>query len=115
MNVKIVVNDLKNVKLLDQREIYSYAATKGLVGGVLGAIKGAVLLSVYENTLYVYRANLDNTYGDCFDKIEISGMSDIKAKAGLFGGSFTFIYQNKKYKFKLPSRADNFANHFSNM
>ncbi len=112
MKVQEVVNKMKAENLVDNREIYVYATKKSLLAGAAGAVAGLCILSVYENTLYMHKANLDNTYGECLQKFAVSNMKVLKSKAGLFGGEFAFEYEGKKYKFKLPSKANNFANFF---
>ena len=113
MKVQDVVNKMKTEKLLDEREVYVYAVKKGLLGGAAGAVANGVILSVYDDTLYIHKAALDNTYKECLEKIAIPAIKVIKAKAGLFSGSFTFEYEGKKYNYQLPSRANKFANFFA--
>ena len=113
MKVKEVVNKMKAENLVDNREIYVYASKKSLLGGAAGAVAGLCILSVYENTLYMHKANLDNSYGECVQKFVVSNMKVLKAKAGLFGGQFVFEYEGMKYRFQLPSKANNFANFFA--
>ena len=94
------------------REIYVYATKKSLLGGAAGAIAGLTILSVYENFLYLYKANIDNSRGALIERISVSDMKILKAKAGLFGGSFIFEYVGKKYNYHLPSRANKFVDYF---
>lgn len=112
MKVQDVVNKMKIEKLVDDREIYVYAAKNSLVGGAVGAMAGACILSVYENTLYVHKAKLDNSCGECVHRFDIEYMKVLKAKAGLFGGKFIFEYDGKKYSYHLPSRANQFVDFF---
>ena len=39
-------------------------------------------------------------------------MKNIQGKAGLFGGKFSFNYDGKEYKFKLPAKAEKFVDFF---
>ena len=39
-------------------------------------------------------------------------MKNIRGKAGLFGGKFSFNYDGKEYKFKLPAKAEKFVDFF---
>ena len=112
MKVQDVVNKMKTENLVDNREIYVYATKKSLLGGAAGAMAGLCILSVYENTLYMHKANLDNSYGDCIGKFDVANMKIVKAKAGLFGGEFAFEYEGQKYKYKLPSKANGFVKFF---
>ena len=112
MKVETVLDNLQNNKLLDEKKIYIYAYINKIIGGVIGTISGLVLLSVYEDILYVYRANIDNSYGNRLAKIYIPNMKNIQGKAGLFGGKFSFNYEGQEYKFKLPSKAGKFVDFF---
>lgn len=112
MKVQDVVNQMKAAKLLDEREIYAYASKKSVLGGAIGAIAGAVILSVCENTLYVHKAAMDNSYKKCLGTYDISNIKIIKSKSGLLGGNFIFKYEGKKYKYTLPSKTQKFANFF---
>ena len=62
------------------------------------------MLSINENILYIYHANIDNSYDERWAKIYIPNMKNIQGKAGLFGGKFSFKYEGQEYKFKLPSK-----------
>ena len=42
----------------------------------------------------------------------IPDMKNIRGKAGLFGGKFSFNYDRKEYKFKLPAKAEKFVDFF---
>ena len=75
-------------------------------------LRGLVLLCIYEDVLYIYRANIDNSYGERLAKIYIPNMKNIQGKAGLFGGKFSFKYEGQEYKFKLPSKAGKFVDFF---
>ena len=112
MKVDTVQEYLKNNKALDNKKIYIYASSNKIIGGVIGTQSGLVLLSVYEDILYVYRANIDNSYGDRLAKIYIPNMKNIHGKAGLFGGKFSFNYEGQEYKFKLSSKAEKFVDFF---
>lgn len=79
---------------------------------MFGSIRGLVLLCIYEDILYIYRANIDNSYGEQLAKIPIPYMKNIQGKAGLFGGKFSFNYDGKEYKFKLPAKAEKFMDFF---
>lgn len=113
MQVEEVLKDLSQEKLIDFRKIYVYASTQGIIGGAFGSIKGLVILSVCQNILYIHRANLDNTYGKCMGEVYIPDMCNIQGKAGLFGGKFTFEYQGRVFRFKLPSRSNAFVDYFT--
>ena len=39
-------------------------------------------------------------------------MKNIRGKAGMFGGKFSFNYDRKEYKFKLPAKAEKFVDFF---
>ena len=73
---------------------------------------GLVLLSVYRNVLYIHKANIDNSYGEQLAKFDIPDMKNIRGKAGMFGGKFSFNYEGQEYKFKLPSNAGKFVDFF---
>lgn len=103
MRLEQIENQLNENNLLDEQKIYVYAS---LIG------KGLVLLSVCDDTLYIHRANIDNSYSELLAKITISKMQDIKGKSGLFGGKFSFNSDGKKYSFKLPSKAAKFVDYF---
>lgn len=114
MKVQDVVIKLKEEQLLDDREIYAYASKKnGLIGGAAGAIMGLSLLSVYEDTLYIHKALLDNDHGELVGAFSIQNMVIKKSKSGLLGGNFVFVYEGKKYKYSLPARTGEFANFFA--
>lgn len=112
MKVEAVIDDLKRKNLLDDSNIFVYASEKRIIGGAVGAAYGPVLLSVYQDILYIHRAKLDNSYTDCLNKFLISDLRDIRGKAGLFSGSFSFEYEGQRYKFQLPSRSNKFVNYF---
>ena len=112
MKVQDAINKMKTKNLIDDREIYVYASKKSLLGGAAGAIAGLTILSVYECFLYIHKANVDNSRGEFIEKISIADMRLLKAKAGLFGGSFIFEHNGKKYNYQLPSRANKFVEFF---
>ena len=120
MKVQEVKAKMQQEKLLDDREIWVYATKKsasigalgGAVGGAIGAAMGAVILSVYDNTFYIHKAAMDNSYKECLGTFNISEMEIVKAKAGLFGGKFVFKCNGNAYKFDLPSRANKFVEFF---
>ena len=51
----------------------------------------------------------EKTIGERLAKIYISDMKNIQGKAGMFGGKFSFNYDGKEYKFKLPAKAEKFV------
>lgn len=112
MRLEQVENQLCENNLLDKQKIYIYASLIGGAGALIGRTKGLMLLSVCEDTLYIHRANIDNSYGEQFAKISISKMQDVKGKAGLFGGKLSFNADGRKYNFKLPSKAGKFVDFF---
>lgn len=112
MKVEQVIAQLKQNQFLDDREVYVYASAQDMVGGVVGSIKGLVILSLYDNLLYVHRANLDNSYGEQLAEIYVPDMCKIQGKAGAFGGKFSFEYKENIYRFKLPSKANKFVDYF---
>ena len=112
MKVDTVQEYLKNNKVLDNKKIYIYASSNKIIGGVIGAQSGLVLLSVNKDILYIHRANIDNSYGKRLAKIYISDMKNIQGKAGMFGGKFSFNYDGKEYRFKLPAKAEKFVDFF---
>lgn len=112
MKVEQVIEKLAEEKLIDNQRVYVYASVKGKLGGVVGAVNGLVLLSVYQDLLYIHKANLDNTCGERLAEIHIPEMNDIQGKAGLFGGKFSFSCEGKKYQFQLPAKAGQFVNFF---
>lgn len=112
MKVENVIENLKKDCYIDSLEIFCYASEKRILGGAVGAATGPVLLSVYHGILYVHRAKLDNTYADCLYQFKITDLQNIRGKAGLFGGRFSFEYEGEKYKFQLPSRANKFVEYF---
>ena len=112
MKVKNVIEDLKDKKFIDENEIYVYASLKNIIGGMFGSIRGLVLLCIYEDVLYIYRANIDNSYGEQLAKIHIPDMKNIRGKARMFGGKFSFNYDGKEYRFKLPAKAEKFVDFF---
>ena len=107
-----VIEKLIKEKVLDDKSIYVYASVKWGIEGVIGTINGLVLLSVYKDVLYIQKANIDNSYGEQLAKIHIPDMKNIRGKAGLFGGKFSFSYDGKEYKFKLPAKAEKFVDFF---
>ncbi len=113
MKEEQVIGKMIREKLIDSKNVYVYASTEGVIDGVSGSIKGLVILSVYQDVLYIHRANLDNTYGKCLDELYIPNMCNIQGKAGLFGGKFAFVYQGRVFRFKLPSRANAFVDYFT--
>ena len=112
MNLEKMEKQLYSDKFLDEKNNYIYASLSNKIGGLIGSVKGLVLLSVYEDILYIHRANIDNSYGERLAKIYIPNMKNIQGKAGLFGGKFSFNYEGQEYKFKLPSKAGKFVDFF---
>lgn len=108
MKEEQILNCLKKETLLDEKTIYTYASSRSAIG----SINGLVLLSINGNILYIHQANIDNSYGERLAKIYISDMKNIQGKAGMFGGKFSFNYDGKEYKFKLPSKAEKFVDFF---
>ena len=94
MNLEKIEKQLYSDKFLDEKNNYIYASLSNKIGGLIGSVKGLVLLSVYEDILYIHRANIDNSYGKQLAKIYIPNMKNIQGKAGLFGGKFSFKYIN---------------------
>ena len=82
MQVEECVKKLKSKGIIDSREIYIYASLKNIIGGMFGSIRGLVLLCIYEDVLYIYRANIDNSYGERLAKIYMveSFLSIMKGK-----------------------------------
>lgn len=113
MKVDDVINVLLTQQVLDERKIFVYAIAKNTIGGAAGALQGLVLLSVCGEVLYLHRAKLDNSYERCLENFYMPDLKNIKAKAGLFGGSFSFEEGGQKYRFKLPSKADKFVDFFN--
>ena len=112
MNLEKIEKQLYSDKFLDEKNNYIYASLSNKIGGLIGSVKGLVLLSVYEDILYIHWANIDNSYGKQLAKIYIPNMKNIQGKAGLFGGKFSFNYEGQEYKFKLPSKAGKFVDFF---
>lgn len=112
MNLEKIEKQLYSDKFLDEKNNYIYASLSNKIGGLIGSVKGLVLLSVYEDILYIHRANIDNSYGKQLAKIYIPNMKNIQGKVGLFGGKFSFNYEGQEYKFKLPSKAGKFVDFF---
>lgn len=112
MNLEKIEKQLYSDKFLDEKNNYIYASLSNKIGGLIGSVKGLVLLSVYEDILYIHRANIDNSYGKQLAKIYIPNMKNIQGKAGLFGGKFSFKYEGQEYKFKLPSKTGKFVDFF---
>ena len=94
MNLEKIEKQLYSDKFLDEKNNYIYASLSNKIGGLIGSVKGLVLLSVYEDILYIHRANIDNSYGKQLAKIYIPNMKNIQGKAGLFGGKFSFKDKN---------------------
>ena len=69
MNLEKIEKQLYSDKFLDEKNNYIYASLSNKIGGLIGSVKGLVLLSVYEDILYIHRANIDNSYGKQFNKI----------------------------------------------
>lgn len=114
MKVQEVITKMKSNKLLDDRELLVYATKKGILGGAVGAAMNLVILSVYEDTLYVHRAAIDNSYNEQLVVYKLSDLKIIKSKAGFFGGDFVFEYEGKKEHYTLPSKSGKFAEFFAN-
>ena len=112
MKIEQVIEKLKSEQCISKQEIFVYASMLGIIKGVIGSVRGLVLLSVYEDVLYIHRDNIDNSYNKQLAKIYIPNMKNIQGKAGLFGGKFSFNYEGQEYKFKLPSKAGKFVDFF---
>lgn len=84
MNLEKIEKQLYSDKFLDEKNNYIYASLSNKIGGLIGSVKGLVLLSVYEDILYIHRANIDNSYGERLAKIYIPNMKNIQGKAGKF-------------------------------
>lgn len=69
MNLEKIEKQLYSDKFLDEKNNYIYASLSNKIGGLIGSVKGLVLLSVYEDILYIHRANIDNSYGKQLAKI----------------------------------------------
>ena len=76
MNLEKIEKQLYSDKFLDEKNNYIYASLSNKIGGLIGSVKGLVLLSVYEDILYIHRANIDNSYGKQLAKIYIPSMKD---------------------------------------
>lgn len=115
MNVKVqkILMELKKNNLLDDRDIFTYATIQNAFGGAIEVIRGGVLISVCHEKLYIHRAKLDNSYGECYFEFYVSELQDVKGKAGLFGGRFSFVVNGQRYRFQLPSRANAFVDYFT--
>ena len=105
MNLEKIEKQLYSDKFLDEKNNYIYASLSNKIGGLIGSVEGLVLLSVYEDILYIHRANIDNSYGKQLAKIYIPNMKNIQ-------GKFPFNYEGQEYKFKLPSKAGKFVDFF---
>lgn len=112
MKVNDVIKMLLEAHIMDEKRIFTYATVKSIVGGAIGSIRGLVLLSVYNDFLYIHRVKLDNSVDDCLARFNIHNLQNIKGSAGLFGGSFSFMVKGGKYSFILPSRANRFVDYF---
>lgn len=112
MKVNDVLAVLVDNQMLDDKKIFVYATARNIIGGTVGALRGLVMLSICGDILYLHRVKLDNSCEECLGSFYIPDLKNIKAKAGLFGGSFSFESGGQKYRFKLPSRANKFVNYF---
>ena len=112
MNLKEIEKQLYTDKYLDEKSIIFMHQLLTKQAVFIGSVKGLVLLSIYENRLYIHKANIDNSYGEQLAKIHIPDMKNIRGKAGMFGGKFSFNYDGKEYKFKLPAKAEEFVDFF---
>lgn len=113
MKVQEVITKMKSENLLDDRELLVYATKKGILGGAVGAAMNLAILSVYNDTLYIHRAAIDNSYNEQLAVYELSDLKIIKSKAGFFGGDFVFEYEGKKEHYTLPSKSEKFAEFFA--
>ena len=96
MKIEQVIEKLKSEQCISKQEIFVYASMLDIIKGVIGSVRGLVLLSVYEDVLYIHRANIDNSYNKQLAKIYIPNMKNIQGKAGLFGGKFSFKYEGQE-------------------
>ena len=55
MNLEKIEKQLYSDKFLDEKNNYIYASLSNKIGGLIGSVKGLVLLSVYEDILYIHR------------------------------------------------------------
>ena len=56
MNLEKIEKQLYSDKFLDEKNNYIYASLSNKIGGLIGSVKGLVLLSVYEDILYIETA-----------------------------------------------------------
>ena len=89
------------------KKYYIYASIINEIGGFIGSVKGLVLLSIYENRLYIHKANIDNSYGEQLAKIHIPDMKNIRGKAGMFGGKFLLIMTEKNIDLNCQQKLKN--------
>ena len=62
----------------------------GKLEETIWSFRGLALLSINENILYIYHANIDNSYDERWAKIYIPIMKNIQGKAGIFDGKLSF-------------------------
>ena len=114
MKIQEVIEQMKSENLLDDREMLVYATRQGTIGEVLSGEIHVVVLSVHNDTLYMHRATLNNSYKELIRQYRLSDIKIIKSKAGFFGGDFIFEYEGKQEQYILPSRSERFAEFFAN-
>ena len=107
MNLEKIEKQLYSDKFLDEKNNYIYASLSNKIGGLIGSVKGLVLLSVYEDILYIHRANIDNSYGKQLAKIYIPNMKNIQGKAGLLVESFLSSMKDKNINLNCHQRPEN--------
>lgn len=88
-------------------EKYIYASLKNIIGGMFGSIRGLVLLCIYEDVLYIYRANIDNSYGERLAKIYIPNMKNIQGKPDYLVESFLSSMKDKNINLNCHQRPEN--------
>ena len=109
MKVREVIDKMKTEKLLDDRELLVYATKQGGIDDVVGTSINIAALSIYNDTLYIHRAALDNSYRELLGVYELSDIKIIKSQAGFFCGDFIFEYEDKQEHYTLPSKSEKFS------
>ena len=107
MNLEKIEKQLYSDKFLDEKNNYIYASLSNKIGGLIGSVKGLVLLSVYEDILYIHRANIDNSYGKQLAKIYIPNMKISKEKPDYLVESFLSSMKDKNINLNCHQRPEN--------